>query len=101
MRAAAVLVLISAWQLQLVFAQTSTCSVSITGTPAGGVQAATIACTGPIVQMSGAAALQPFSAKFTQGAPLRPRRARMLETTATNSMLMAACAVLPAPCLPR
>jgi len=75
MKAAAVLLLISVWQAQLVSAQTSTCSVSITGTPAGAVQAASIACSGPTVQMTGAMALQTFSAKFSQGTLPQARRA--------------------------
>ena len=68
-KAPAVLLLIAAWQTCLASAQTSTCSVSITGTSAGEVQAASIACSGNPVQMSGAEALQQFSAQFTSGAP--------------------------------
>jgi len=73
-----VLLLISVWQAQLVSAQTSTCSVSITGTPAGAVQAASIACSGPTVQMTGAMALQTFSAKFSEGTLPQARRGRSM-----------------------
>ena len=83
MKAAAVLLLITIWQTRLASAQTSTCSVSVTGTRAGAVQAASIACSGPTVQMTGAEALQTFSAKFSQGAQRQVRRGR--------SMCPAAC----------
>ena len=69
MKAVLGFLLIATWQIHFASAQTSTCSVSITGTPAGGVQAASIACSGPTVRMTGAAALQPFAANFIKGAP--------------------------------
>jgi hypothetical protein len=70
MKAAAVFLLLAAWQCHLVSAQTSTCSVSITGTPTGGVQGASMACSGPTVIVTGAAALEPFAAKFGTGASM-------------------------------
>ncbi len=75
MKAAAALFMIAAWHTCLTSAQTSTCSVSITGAPTGEVQAASIACSGRTVQMTGALALQPFSANFSTGAPARPHPA--------------------------
>ena len=100
MRVTAVLLLIAAWQVYVASARTSTCSVSIAGTPAGDVQAARIACSGPVVQMTGAAALQAFAAGFEQGAP-RPMSGRLrpferdLSSVGGRRLCRTAC--LPAP----